>query len=101
MGNANFDRLSVLQRRAYLARKSALAAPTPTIAKELPELALLYEDIAHRAEAEAERQPTPLRRVSPTDGETDLIRQPLSRSMSCSLTRRIWMTRRAPMNSNT
>ena len=51
--SGDFAWLSLLQRRADYARKVASGARTPSIAKELSELASLYDDIAGRAEVEA------------------------------------------------
>jgi hypothetical protein len=59
--------------QASLARRSALAAPTPHIANELAELAALYEGVACRAEAEAEHQMKAI-------GKSDLVRDLMSRS---------------------
>jgi hypothetical protein len=52
MDATHFGWLSQLQKRADYARKSALGARTATIAKELAELAALYDGVAGRAEAE-------------------------------------------------
>ena len=80
MDTGDFVWLSLLQRRASLARRSSLAAPTPHIAKELAELAALYEAAACRADAEAEHQVMAIRQVPPSDGKSDLVRELLSRS---------------------
>jgi hypothetical protein len=80
MDTADFVWLSLLQRRAALARRSALAAPTPNIAKELAELAALYEGFACRAEAEAEHQVKAIGQVLPSDGKSDPVRDLMSRS---------------------
>lgn len=47
----DFAWLSLLQRRAEFARKSAGGARSPAVAKELNQLAQLYDAIAGRAEA--------------------------------------------------
>jgi len=73
MDTWDFAWLSLLQHRASLARRSASAAPTPHIAKELAELAALYEGIGCRAEAEADHQLTAI-------GKSDLVRELMSRS---------------------
>lgn len=78
MDTADFDWLSLLQRRASLARRSALAAPTPHIAKELAELAALYEAAACCAEGEAKHQV--MRRMLQSEGKSDLVRDLMSRS---------------------
>jgi hypothetical protein len=80
MDDANIVWVSLLQRRVSLARRSALAAPTPHIAKELAELAALYEGVAGRAEAEAEHHVTAIPRMLPGDCKSDLVRVLMSRS---------------------
>lgn len=69
---------SLLQKRADYARKSAASATTPGVAKELGELAALYDGIAGRAEANV-RQGANDRRA-PNDGKDNLIQQLMSRS---------------------
>jgi hypothetical protein len=82
MHTADFAWLSQLQRRADYARKSALGARTPAIARELAELAALYDSVAGRTEVEAEREASrkgaALLRVD--EGKDDLIRHLMSRA---------------------
>ena len=80
MDATHFGWLSQLQKRADYARKSALGARTSTIAKELAELAALYDGVAGRAEAEAEGAATERRRVAPSADKDGLIRRLMSRS---------------------
>jgi hypothetical protein len=72
----DFAWLSLLQRRADYARKSAAGARTPGIAKELGELAELYDGASGRAEAEA---PANDRRAPPRDKD-GLVQHLMSRS---------------------
>jgi hypothetical protein len=78
----DFAWLSLLQRRADYARKAATGARTPNIAKELSELAALYDDIAGRAEVEAARPAVGGidRRVARGNAQDELVRHLLSRS---------------------
>jgi hypothetical protein len=75
----DFAWLSLLQRRADYARKSAAGARTPGIAKELGELgelAELYDGVSGRAEAEA---PANDKRALPRDKD-GLVQRLMSRS---------------------
>lgn len=78
----DFAWLSLLQRRADYARKAAIGARTPNIAKELSELAALYDDVAGRAEVEAARPAAGGidRRVPRGNTQDELVRHLLSRS---------------------
>jgi hypothetical protein len=78
----DFAWLSLLQRRADYARKAAIGARTPNIAKELSELAALYDDIAGRAEVESARPAVGGidRRVARGNVQDELVRHLLSRS---------------------
>ena len=80
MDATHFGWLSQLQKRADYARKSALAARTASIAKELAELAALYDGVAGRAEAEAGGALTDQRRVPPPADRDGLVRHLMSRS---------------------
>jgi hypothetical protein len=77
----DFAWLSLLQRRADYTRKAATGARTPNLAKELGELAALYDDIAGRAEVEAAQvSPAIDRRTMRGNVKDELIRHLLSRS---------------------
>ena len=77
----DFAWLSLLQRRADYARKVASGARTPRIARELGELAALYDDIAGRAEVEAANSaPATDRRSARGNAQDELIHHLLSRS---------------------
>jgi hypothetical protein len=76
----DFAWLSLLQKRADYARKSAAGARTPGIAKGLGELAALYDGIAGRAEADFEKSSSD-GSSAPRDGRDILIQQLMSRSL--------------------
>jgi hypothetical protein len=76
--SGDFAWLSLLQRRADYARKVASGARTPSIAKELSELAALYDDIAGRAEVDAASAAD--RRGTRGNAQDELIHHLLSRS---------------------
>jgi hypothetical protein len=80
--SGDFAWLSLLQRRADYTRKVATSARTPNIAKELSELAALYDDVAGRAEVEAGHPAVGGidRRAARGNAQDELVRHLLSRS---------------------
>jgi hypothetical protein len=79
MDKTDFAWLSLLQKRADYARKSAQGARTDHIAQELSALASLYDGVAGRANAEVQRLATDKGRAPPSDKD-GLIRHLMSRS---------------------
>jgi hypothetical protein len=80
--SGDFAWLSLLQRRADYTRKVATSARTPNLAKELSELAALYDEVAGRAEVEADRPAVGGidRRAARGNAQDELVRHLLSRS---------------------
>jgi hypothetical protein len=80
MQKDEFAWLSLLQRRAEYARKSAASARSTAVAKEFEELALLYDGIAGREQAKDRPAPGARSAIARGDPKSELIKHLQSRS---------------------
>ncbi|MGO8920043.1 MAG: hypothetical protein ACLQJR_29435 [Stellaceae bacterium] len=71
----DFGWMSLLQRRADYARKTAASARTPAIAKEFEELAALYDTLMEG------QTPAGAKSITPTDPKGGLIRHLQARAV--------------------